>query len=418
MPTNEHIPQEKTLDNSLKLMEEGYFFIKNRVVRYGADLFETRLLGQPVICISGEEAVRLFYDTDRFQRKGAVPKRIQKTLFGVNAIQNMDGVDHLHRKQMFMSLMTLAEQQKLAELVTEAWENQIQKWENGQSITLFDEANDLLCRVACYWAGVPLKEEEVKMRADDFSAMVDAFGAVGPRHWRGRQARRRTETWIRGVLEDVRNGKLTAAEGSALRTMAFFKERDGKELDLQMATIELINVIRPIVAIATFITFSALALHEHPECIINLQSGDPDYLDWFTQEVRRFYPFGPFLGAKVKKDFVWKGAEFKKDLLVLLDVYGTNNDPRIWKNPREFCPERFRDWEGNLYKLIPQGGGDPSKGHRCPGEGITIAIMRASLDFLVNKITFNVPEQDLTFSYSRMPTLPESRFIMSDITRL
>ncbi|CAB3389417.1 protein of unknown function [Kyrpidia spormannii] len=33
-----------------------------------------------------------------------------------------------------------------------------------------------------------------------------------------------------------------------------------------MLAVELINVLRPIVTIATFITFSALALHEHPEC--------------------------------------------------------------------------------------------------------------------------------------------------------
>ncbi|WP_157067217.1 cytochrome P450, partial [Alicyclobacillus shizuokensis] len=193
------------------------------------------------------------------------------------------------------------------------------------------------------------------------------------------------------------------------------EELDGSQLDTQIAAVELINVLRPIVAIATFITFAALALHEHPECKKNLQSGGRNYLEMFVQEVRRHYPFAPFLGARVRKDFVWNQCEFKKGTLVLLDLYGTNHDSRLWENPNEFRPERFKEWKGGLFDFIPQGGGDPVKGHRCPGEGITVEIMKASLDFLVNKIEFEVPAQDFSYSLAKMPTLPESGFVMSNI---
>jgi fatty-acid peroxygenase len=414
---NEQVPHDKTLDNSLALMQEGYLFIKNRVDRYQSDLFETRLLLQNAICISGEEAAKLFYDTERFQRHGAVPKRVQKTLFGENGIQSLDGDAHILRKLLFMSLMTQPQQKRLAELAMEQWQDSVGKWEDAKKVVLFDEAKNILCRIACHWAGVPLQKSEVKERADDFTAMVYAFGAVGPRHWKGRRARTRAEEWIRKVIEDVRAGKLKVDEGSALYVMAFHKELDGSQLDTQMAAIELINVLRPIVAIATFITFAALALHEHPECKEKVQSGNSDYLEMFAQEVRRYYPFAPFLGAKVRKDFVWNQCEFKKGMLVLLDIYGTNHDSRLWENPNEFQPERFKEWKGSLFDFIPQGGGDPAKGHRCPGEGITVEVMKASLDFLVNKIEFEVPDQDLSYSLVKMPTLPESGFVMSNIRR-
>ena len=65
-------------------------------------------------------------------------------------------------------------------------------------------------------------------------------------------------------------------------------------------------------------------------------------------------------------------CEFKEKMLVLLDVYGINHDPKIWNNPNKFWPERFKNRDDNLFDFIPQGGGDPGKGHRCPGEGITI----------------------------------------------
>ncbi|WP_445430288.1 cytochrome P450 [Bacillus atrophaeus] len=414
---DKQVPHDKALDNSLAMMREGYLFIKNRVDRYQSDLFETRLLGQKAICMSGEEAAKVFYDPERMKRNGALPKRLLKTLFGVDAIQTMDGDAHTHRKLLFMSLMTPPHQKRLAELAMEQWLAALSKWEGAEKVELFEEAKNVLCKIACQWAGVPLKESEVKERADDFSAMVDAFGAVGPRHWKGRRARPRAEEWIRDIIENVRAGKTEAEKGTALYEMAFHTELDGSRLDTQMAAVELINVLRPIVAISTFITFSALALHNHPEYKEKLKSGNGDDLEMFVQEVRRFYPFGPFLGAQARKDFVWNQCEFKEGMLVLLDLYGTNHDARLWEDPNEFRPERFKDRNEQLFDLIPQGGGDPAKGHRCPGEGITIEVMKVTLDFLINHIEYEVPEQDLSYSLVRMPSLPESGFVMSRIRR-
>ncbi|ATO26706.1 cytochrome P450 [Bacillus atrophaeus] len=417
MSMDKQVPHDKALDNSLAMMREGYLFIKNRVDRYQSDLFETRLLGQKAICMSGEEAAKVFYDPERMKRNGALPKRLLKTLFGVDAIQTMDGDAHTHRKLLFMSLMTPPHQKRLAELAMEQWLAALSKWEGAEKVELFEEAKNVLCKIACQWAGVPLEESEVKERADDFSAMVDAFGAVGPRHWKGRRARPRAEEWIRDIIENVRAGKTEAEKGTALYEMAFHTELDGSRLDTQMAAVELINVLRPIVAISTFITFSALALHNHPEYKEKLKSGNGDDLEMFVQEVRRFYPFGPFLGAQARKDFVWNQCEFKEGMLVLLDLYGTNHDARLWEDPNEFRPERFKDRNEQLFDLIPQGGGDPAKGHRCPGEGITIEVMKVTLDFLINHIEYEVPEQDLSYSLVRMPSLPESGFVMSRIRR-
>lgn len=418
MSIKEQVPHDKSLDNTLALLQEGYLFIKNRVEQYQSDVFETHLLGEKVICMTGEEAAKVFYDPKRFQRKGAAPKRVQKTLFGMNGVQTMDGEAHIHRKRLFMSLMTPTHQKRLAELTMKKWKASISNWEGAHKVILFDEAKDILCRIACHWAGVPLLESEVKDRAEDFSAMVYAFGAVGPQHWKGRRARDRAEEWIKGIIEDVRAGKLKVEEGLALYDIAFYREPNGNQLDTQMAAIELINVLRPIVAISTFITFSALALHDYPGCKEKLLAGDSNYLEMFIQEVRRYYPFGPFLGARVRMDFIWNKCEFKEGMLVLLDIYGMHHDSRIWENPYEFRPERFEKWKGNLFNFIPQGGGDPAKGHRCPGEGITVEIMKASLDFLVNEIRFEVPDQDLSYSLVKMPTLPESGFIMNNIRRL
>ena len=224
----------------------------------------------------------------------------------------MDGDNHIHRKHLFMSLMTPSHQNELSKLTMSELEDSIKVWKNKEQIVLFDEVKIILCKVACNWAGVSLNESEVKELSEEFSSMVDSFGSVGPRHWKGRRARTKSEEWIKNIIEDVRSDKIKAKEGTALHSMAFYRDLNGNQLDSNMAAIELINVLRPIVAISTYITFLALALHEYPECREKLLTGDSKEFEMFVQEVRRYYPFTPFIGARVKKILFGENVNLKK----------------------------------------------------------------------------------------------------------
>lgn len=132
----------------------------------------------------------------------------------------------------------------------------------------------------------------------------------------------------------------------------------------------------------------------------------------FVQEVRRFYPFFPAVAALVRRDFEWNGYHFPRKRRVILDLYGTNHDARTWDAPDAFRPERFHGWDGSPFNFIPQGGGHYDVNHRCPGEWITIGLMKQAAKILSKSIKFDVPEQDLQINYSRLPALPRSRFII------
>ena len=242
--------------------------------------------------------------------------------------------------------------------------------------------------------------------------MISGAGTVGPRNWWGMLRRSRTERWIRDVIEQVRGGKLDAAEGSAVHVLAQHRDLDGELLDVAVAGVEPVNVLRPTVAVARFITFAALALKEHPECRQKLQSDD-EHLELFVQEVRRYYPFfpAPPVAGRARHDLDWEGHRFAKGAWALLDIYGTNRDPRLWAEPDAFRPERFRAWNGSAFNFIPQDGGDHNTGHRCAGEWITLALMKRAVRLLATEMRYEVPEQDLQISLSRMPAISRSRFI-------
>jgi fatty-acid peroxygenase len=266
---------------------------------------------------------------------------------------------------------------------------------------------------------VPLDSDEVPRRAQDFSRMVDAFGGIGPRLWKGKVARMRSERWLARMITDVRRGALRAEVDCALHMMAHFRGPDRNLLSPKLAAIELLNVIRPTVAVSWYVAFAAHALHAHPEAherIAREAVGETagEYADLFMQEVRRSYPFTPFLGAKVRSPFVWKGQHFERGTLVLLDLYGTNRDASNWDAPDEFRPERFAGWQGDPYRFIPQGGG-PRMGHRCPGEWITMHNIALALHFLTRCATYRVPAQDLSIDLRRMPAQPKSGFVMREV---
>ncbi len=410
------IPREKGLDHTLTMLSEGYNYIGSRRKRFASDIFQTRLMGKKVICIGGEEAAEIFYDEGKFKRKGVAPNRVKETLFGKKGVQGLDGAAHKHRKQLFMSLMTPERLNNLKDITEKQWEIAVANWQEMKKFIFFHEAEKIMCRIACQWAGVPLFAKELDRRTNDLAAMIDAFGAVGPRHWRGRTARNRSEQWIRNIVDQVRNGQQHPNVDTALYAMAWHRDLNGNLLDLQTAAVELLNIVRPIVAIGRYVTFGALAMHDFPETNEKLKTGNDAYSRMFVQEVRRYYPFGPFLGAKVRDDFTWDGHHFKKGTLVFLDIYGTNHDPDLWKEPYTFDPERFKEWKGSPFDFIPQGGGDYNMGHRCAGEWVTIEVMKVSLEFLANRMDYKVPKQDLRYDMVRIPSLPKSRFMISDVT--
>lgn len=409
------MPREEGIDQSLKLLREGYLYVSNRCQSFHSNIFETRLLGKKTICMRGKEAAELFYDTEKFKRTLATPNRTIQTLTGKHGVQSLDGEEHKHRKELIMSIMTPDLIAKLIDITRNEWELSINEWSQKKKIGLYQETKVLLCKSAFKWVGIPLLEHEVKMLTKDLGRMFESAAAFGPKNWHGRNSRNTVEKWIGKFIEGVRDGTIKPPDDSILHKFTWHRDLSGNLLNTRIVAVEIINILRPIVAISIYICFTAISLHHYPEEKEKLKGNDEKYAEMFIQEVRRFYPFFPYIMAIVKKDFLWKGYQIDKETPAILDLYGTNHDPTYWENPELFLPNRFVDWKSSPFGFIPQGGGDHFLGHRCAGEWATIEMMKISLDFLVNRIEYDVPHQDLSYSMVKIPSIPHSKFIIENI---
>jgi fatty-acid peroxygenase len=408
------IPRDPKVESSLSLLSEGYSFIPDRCRKLGTDIFQVRLLMQNTICMSGEEAAKLFYDEQFFQRSHAAPRMLQKTLFGQGGVQGLDDEAHRLRKQLFMSLLSKGAVVELVRLNEANWLAAIETWHCNDRLVLMPEVQAILTRTVCEWAGVPLAEGELTRRRDQLAAMINGAGGIGARHWHARRSRKEAESWMIELISQLRAGMLLIDEDRPLATVARHRNPDGTLLDEQVAAVEMLNLLRPTVAVARFVVYAALELLAHPEWRQRLQHED-SVLEPFAQEVRRLHAFFPFTAARVRKDFEWKGYSFRKGTRALLDLYGTNRDARLWAQPEEFRPERFATWDGGAFNLITQGGGDAANGHRCPGEPLTIALLMSALRMLTRRMHYAVPAQNLHMDASRIPAQPESLLVISDV---
>lgn len=408
------VPKDKSLDSALALLRDGNTFITRRCQRYKSDIFETRLLMKKTVCITGEEAARVFYEKDRFTRAGAIPKTVLWLLQDEGSVATLDGEQHRHRKKMFMSLMTPAKIQQLVDLTEKKWLETVNAWENKERIILHDEVQKIICAAVCEWVGIEIVEPELTERTRELAAMIDGAGAVGPRNWRGQLLRSRTERWARNIIVRLRSNDIDTPRDSALYKITWHRN-DKTLLQSQVAAVEVINLLRPTVAVANYILFAVLALQHYPEYRQVLAAGGDEETESFVQEVRRFYPFFPFVGGLVREGFRWRNYEFEPGTRVLLDLYGTNHDPRIWHKPDTFQPERFYTWQENAFNFIPQGGGDFYFNHRCAGEWITIALMKRIVNLLTKKMTYQVLGDSPEINLSRMPALPKKPLALCNI---
>lgn len=402
------LPRQPGIDDTRAFFREGYAYVGNRCRTFETDAFRTRIMLRNVVCMMGEDAARQFYDGMHFTRKGAIPSVTLRLLQDKGSVQSLDGDTHESRKALFLNLLRGSAVREIGDLFVDRWRATLPEWREQKRIVLQDAMTRLLCETICTWAGVPVTNVTLTERTCEMAAMIDGAGTVGPHAWRALLLRRRAERWARDALAFARTQPRGASPVSRL---SHFRGSDGGLLELDIAAVELLNLVRPTVAVARFITFAALALHEHPEAAVWLEQDPVARTAAFVDEVRRYYRFFPVIGGRVRSPIRWREQNFDHGDWVLLGLYATNHDARIWGDPERFRPERFIERASSRFDLIPQGAGEHARDHRCPGEWFTIELIGRAVTAL-RKTSYRVPDQQLEMPTDRFPTLPRSGMIL------
>ena len=407
------IPHTETFDSTLAFVQNGYEFISSRCRQLDSDIFRTRIMLRPVYCVTGADAAQMFYEPGRFTRVGAMPPTTLSLLQDHGSVLTLDDEEHARRKEMFMALMGPSRLAEMVELFEAEWSRRLAQWRQRGRIRLQDEVEEVLCASVCRWAGIELDERRTHLLTLELRAMIEGAGSVGPRNWNANLLRQRTEHWARELIRKARQ-QADHWPHTPLQVIARHTGPRGHIPDIRTAAVELLNLLRPVVAVGRYIAYIAHALHRRPDLTARMRAGDQELAAVFVQEVRRYYPFFPVVGGIAREDFSWREYRFSRGDWLLLDLHGTNHDPRLWSHPDQFHPEQFATWNVSPFTFVPQGGGRFSSGHRCAGEWLTIELLKSALRMLLG-MDYRVPPQDLRIPLSRMPAGIRSRFIVEQV---
>jgi fatty-acid peroxygenase len=396
------------VDRTAQMVLEGYPWAGR--LRRGAPAVSTRVLGRGAAVVGGPEGVHRFYDP-RLRRRRAFPPPVKLVLFGPGTVHGLDDEEHHVRKAVLLGVLDVPAVRALAERAEEQWRDAVAGWASRGPVVLFDEAVQVLGQSVLPWAGVP-DDGDLPERARQLAAVVNGFAKPGPAYARAVLARWQLGRWASGLVRRTREGSLQPPASSALHAAAHARDPAGEPLPEQVAATELLNVVRPTVAVAFFVAFAGKALHEHPEWRRRIADGDDAAAVAFAQEVRRHYPFTPVLAARARRAQDVLGVRVPRGGVVVLDVYGTLHDPAHWEAPDEFRPDRFLAGPVHPDLLVPQGGGDLATGHRCPGEDVVLAMLVVALRVLAG-LPLVVPEQDLGYDLSEIPSRPRSGVVLT-----
>ncbi|AJE49059.1 cytochrome P450 [Celeribacter indicus] len=398
------IPAISAPDSTLAFLRDGYDFIATRCDALGTDAFRTRILLRKVTCVRGPEAVAAFYAPGRMSRRGAMPVSVMTLLQDRGSVQTLDGEAHRRRKALFLDLMTPERLEAArAILAEELARAAAEEWRGRKEVVLSDAIGGIMCRTALRWCDLPLEGEDIAALARELSAMIAGAGRIGPDRLRAGLLRARSERRMRDRIAAARQGH--GGQGWVIDRLIAHRDADGSALDDAVAAVELLNILRPVVAIGRFIVFAVHARACHTGAAHWLEArGDEAACRAFGEEVRRVYPFFPVIGGRVREAFDWRGERFGEGDWILLDLYGTCRDGSVWPAPAQFDPERHMR-PPPPGAMVPQGGGDMEEGHRCPGEDLTRALLTEAIGFFLG-LDYEVPAQDLQIPHDRFPPWP------------
>lgn len=395
-------------DRSLTFLSRPYHFIQRECRRRNTDAFDTSLLLEKTTCLLGADAARMFYSEPALVRHGAAPEPVRATLFGKGGVQELDGPAHRERRALMLGLLGAENVGRLTRRVRRYW-GSFDRWAPRRCrLPLYETAQHVLTLSACEWLGVPVRNGDLASLSADVASLFNDAARAG--HLKARRARVRLERWLAGLVDEARASPESVDLGPLFQALIAFRDSTtGEPLPPRIVAVEALNLIRPVVAVSVYITWMAHAILRDDALLRRLTHADAALRQAFVEEVRRFYPFFPAVMARVAQPFAWHGHAFEVGTRVMLDIHGTNHDPRHWSDPGIFRPERFLTDVPDSHAFIPQGGGPVAEGHRCPGEPATVAIMLASLEFLLATLPRHRAPIDHGIAARRMPAMPMTR---------
>ncbi|XP_001604044.1 cytochrome P450 4C1 [Nasonia vitripennis] len=114
------------------------------------------------------------------------------------------------------------------------------------------------------------------------------------------------------------------------------------------------------------------------------QLSELKYLDRVIKEVLRLYPSAPMVSRRLTHDTVIDNHHVPKGTFVNIHIYQMHHDPKVWKDPETFDPDRFLPENirsRHPYSYVPFSAGP----RNCIGQKFALLEVKTALTAILRK---------------------------------
>ncbi|XP_011869800.1 PREDICTED: probable cytochrome P450 6a13 [Vollenhovia emeryi] len=216
---------------------------------------------------------------------------------------------------------------------------------------------------------------------------------------------------IANVIEERR--KESTPRNDFLQLMVDLERAEGEKLDLEVLTSHAVSFfLDGYETSSTTLSYVAFNLANKPEVqeklreevisVLNKYNGkltyealrEMTYMDQVISESQRILPTVGLLNKVCTEDTELRGSDglvcrVERGTPILIPIYGLQHDPRYWKDPKVFDPDRFgpeRKQSLERFAFLPFGDGP----RQCVGMRMALLQMKAGLVTFLKKYTIEL----------------------------
>jgi cytochrome P450 len=404
-------------------------FARGRFERYG-DVFETKLLGQPLVFIRGGRAITdLLAQADATE--GWWPESVRQ-LLGSRSLANRNGADHRARRRVVGQLFSAAALRRYTPAIVTLVEELAAELQAATTPVPLVARMRRFAFTVIATVVLGLEGNDRDALFADFEIWTRALFSIpialpGSPFARALQARARLLARLAGVLERARQ---QVAAGEPLAGGLDLLSGGLDEAGLPLTDDDLVEQLLLLLFAGYETTASSLsclmaAVLQHPEVLPWLQA-ELDGLSWplaeqeatprlsaVVQEVMRLNPpVGGFF-RRTSQDLVLDGVLVPAGRVVQVALAASNRFSSVAGSDdlEQFRPERHLEG-GDGLTLLPFGGGE----RVCLGKALAELEIRLMAVGLLRQLTLQLePDQDLSLQLIPSPSPRDGLLVRAEL---
>ncbi len=361
--------------------------------------------GLQLVLVSDPDAVKAVFTAPAEVAPSAAGNSPVAAVMGSSSVIVLTGPEHMRQRKLLLPPFHGARMREYEDVIVQATRRDMASWPLGRPMQLQPrtraitlevilravfgveaERMDAL-RAAITALATPVRPLAVMLIALRRPSLERPTGALG----------RGLDRLDRVIYEELarRRAQHDLAERSDILSLLLqARDEDGQAMTDAELRDELVTLLLAgHETTATSVAWAIERLVRHPEKLnrlvaeIDADGGGEQYMTAVVHETLRVRPVVPIVARILQQELRVGGHVLPAGTRVMPSIYLTNNNPRVYDEPKAFRPERFLGTTPDTFAWIPFGGGI----RRCIGASFAMLEMKLMLATMLCELRPSVP---------------------------